>query len=169
MAGFRTTGTRNVADVGFTRLDEVTIEAPDGSTAIRFVLRMHRAVAVVPLDGDDVVLIEQYRTPFGRPLLEIPAGLLDVPGEDPERAVRRELEEGGLVLSGISPDDRLVEIIELPGHPFFIGSQFHPEFKSRPDDPHPLFYGFVKAALQQRVMAEAEASVTSSEAVAAGS
>ncbi len=82
---------------------------------------------------------------------------------------RHELEEGGLVFSGISPDDRLVEIIELPGHPFFIGSQFHPEFKSRPDDPHPLFFGFVKAALQQRGMADPEASVTSSEAVAAGS
>ncbi len=79
MAGFRTTGTRNVADVGFTRLDEVTIEAPDGSTAIRFVLRMHQAVAVVPLDGDEVVLIEQYRTPFGESLLEIPAGVLDIP------------------------------------------------------------------------------------------
>ena len=82
---------------------------------------------------------------------------------------RHELEEGGLVFSGISPDDRLGEIIELPGHPFFIGSQFHPEFKSRPDDPHPLFFGFVKAALQQRGMADPEASVTSSEAVAAGS
>jgi CTP synthase len=59
---------------------------------------------------------------------------------------RKELEAAGLHLSGVSPDDRLVEIIELPDHPFFIASQFHPEFKSRPDAPHPLFRGFMGAA-----------------------
>ena len=63
---------------------------------------------------------------------------------------RNELEAAGLVFSGLSPDDRLVEIIELPSHPFFVASQFHPEFKSRPDDPHPLFLGFVAAALERR-------------------
>jgi CTP synthase len=81
---------------------------------------------------------------------------------------RSELEEGGLVFSGVSPDDRLVEIIELPDHPFFIGSQFHPEFKSRPDQPHPLFFGFLAAALQRRGSGTGE-SVPSSEAVTAGS
>jgi CTP synthase len=50
-----------------------------------------------------------------------------------------------MVFSGTSPDGRLVEIAELKHHPFFIGSQFHPEFKSRPLRPHPLFYGFVRA------------------------
>ena len=55
-----------------------------------------------------------------------------------------------MVFAGLSPDDRLVEIIELPSHPFFVASQFHPEFKSRPDDPHPLFSGFVGAALERR-------------------
>ncbi len=63
---------------------------------------------------------------------------------------RNEFEESGLVFSGLSPDDRLVEIIELPSHPFFVASQFHPEFKSRPDDPHPLFDGFIGAALEHR-------------------
>ena len=63
---------------------------------------------------------------------------------------RKDLEEGGMRLSGTSPDDRLVEIIELPGHPFFIATQFHPEFKSRPDDPHPLFAGLVAAARRRR-------------------
>ena len=63
---------------------------------------------------------------------------------------RRDLEAAGLVLSGISPDDRLVEVIELPDHPYFIGSQFHPEFKSRPDAPHPMFAGFMKAARERR-------------------
>ncbi|MDP2623889.1 MAG: CTP synthase [Actinomycetota bacterium] len=59
---------------------------------------------------------------------------------------RPDLEGAGMLLSGISPDDQLVEIIELPEHPYFVASQFHPEFKSRPDDPHPLFAGFMEAA-----------------------
>jgi len=60
---------------------------------------------------------------------------------------RRRLEEAGLRCSGTSPDDRLVEFIELPGHPFWVGTQAHPEFKSRPDRPHPLFRELVAAAL----------------------
>ena len=63
---------------------------------------------------------------------------------------RKDLEAAGLVASGVSPDDRLVEIVEMPDHPFFIASQFHPELKSRPDDPHPLFVGFIAAALQRK-------------------
>ena len=58
---------------------------------------------------------------------------------------RAVLEKAGLVFSGTSPDGKLAEIIELPGHPFFMGSQFHPEYKSRPLRPHPLFLGFMKA------------------------
>ncbi|MDY7039623.1 MAG: CTP synthase [Chloroflexota bacterium] len=61
--------------------------------------------------------------------------------------VYRELLTGaGLVLSGLSPDGRLVEIVEFADHPWMVGSQFHPEFKSRPNRPHPLFLGFLKAA-----------------------
>jgi CTP synthase len=60
---------------------------------------------------------------------------------------RTRLEEVGLVCSGISPDGRLVEFIELPGHPYWVGTQAHPEFKSRPDRPHPLFRELVHAAL----------------------
>jgi CTP synthase len=63
--------------------------------------------------------------------------------------LRGRLERAGLVCSGTSPDDRLVEVIELPDHPFFVASQFHPEFKSRPLRPHPLFRGFVAAALER--------------------
>ena len=59
---------------------------------------------------------------------------------------RSRLEEKGMVLSGLSPDKRIVEMIELPNHPFFIATQAHPEFKSRPNLPHPLFKGFVEAA-----------------------
>jgi CTP synthase len=63
---------------------------------------------------------------------------------------RSEMERHGLVFSGISPDSRLVEIAELRDHPFMMGSQFHPEFKSRPTRPHPLFVGLVKAALTHK-------------------
>ncbi len=62
---------------------------------------------------------------------------------------REKLQEAGLVISGVSPDGRLVETVEVPGHPFFVGVQFHPEFKSRPNHPHPLFLGFVSAALNR--------------------
>ena len=61
---------------------------------------------------------------------------------------RDAVQEAGMTLAGLSPDGRLVEIVELPDHPWFVGAQFHPEFKSRPDRPHPLFYGFVKAAAE---------------------
>jgi CTP synthase len=61
--------------------------------------------------------------------------------------LRKRLEAAGLVISGTSPDDRLVEIIEIRDHPFFVASQFHPEFKSRPERPAPLFREFVEAAL----------------------
>ncbi len=64
-------------------------------------------------------------------------------------AYRRELVDAGFRISGVSPDNRLVEIIELPDHPYFIASQFHPEFKSRPSQPHPLFKGLVQAALDR--------------------
>ena len=65
-------------------------------------------------------------------------------------AYRQLLAEGGLSFSGLSPDKRLVEIVELPGHPWFLGCQFHPEFKSRPNRPHALFRGFVEAALLRK-------------------
>jgi CTP synthase len=74
--------------------------------------------------------------------------------------LRRRLEDAGLVFSGTSPDDRLVEVIELPDHPFFVASQYHPEFKSRPNRPEPLFREFVGAALErarERGTAEREA------------
>jgi len=59
------------------------------------------------------------------------------------------LEKKGMVMSGVNPDRNLVEIMELQGHPFFLGTQFHPEFKSHPMNPHPLFVAFVRAALKK--------------------
>ena len=64
-------------------------------------------------------------------------------------AYRDRLEAGGLVFSGMSPDGLLPEIVERPDHPWFVGVQFHPELKSRPFEPHPLFSGFIAAAVQQ--------------------
>jgi CTP synthase len=64
---------------------------------------------------------------------------------------RTALQEAGLIFSGLSPDGRLVEIIERDDHPWFLAGQFHPEFKSRPNRPHPLFKGFVGAALGRRM------------------
>ena len=63
---------------------------------------------------------------------------------------RQEMEEKGLVISGTSPDGRLVEAVELPGRPFHVGVQYHPEFKSRPNRSHPLFRAFIGACLQHR-------------------
>ncbi len=63
---------------------------------------------------------------------------------------KEKLEKAGMKFSGLSPDGNLPEIIELPGHPWFIGVQFHPEFKSRPFAPHPLFASFIKATLKKK-------------------
>ena len=65
-------------------------------------------------------------------------------------AFRTRFEEHGAVFSGVSPDNRLVEIMEVGDHPFMVGSQFHPEFLSRPNKPHPLFESFVRAAIMFR-------------------
>ena len=60
------------------------------------------------------------------------------------------MEQAGLICSGISPDGKLVEIVELKDHPYFIAGQFHPEFKSRPNRPHPLFIGLIEAAKSKK-------------------
>jgi CTP synthase len=65
-------------------------------------------------------------------------------------AYREALEQAGLCLSGLSPDGRLVETIELSKEDFFVGVQFHPEFKSRPNKPHPLFVGFIQAVIHEQ-------------------
>ena len=63
---------------------------------------------------------------------------------------RDRLSDKGMVLSGVSPDGKLVEIVEIPEHPWFVAGQFHPEFKSRPEKAHPLFAGFIKASLENK-------------------
>jgi len=63
---------------------------------------------------------------------------------------REKLEKKGMIMSGINPKRDLVEIIELSDHPFFVSTQFHPEFKTRPLRPHPLFKEFIKAAIKKK-------------------
>jgi CTP synthase len=63
---------------------------------------------------------------------------------------RKAFEDAGFVLSGASPDGKLIEVIEIPSHPFFLACQFHPEFQSKPDQPHPLFKSFIAAALERQ-------------------
>ncbi len=71
-------------------------------------------------------------------------------------AYRQPFQDAGMTFSGLSPDGRLVEIAELKEHPFMLGSQFHPEFKSRPDNPHPLFLAFVQKAIEEQMQREAQ-------------
>ncbi len=78
---------------------------------------------------------------------------------------RKQMMEAGMIFSGLSPDERLVEIVELADHPFMIGSQFHPEFKSRPNKPHPLFRAFIEASVKHRsVQGDAPAEANQAEA-----
>jgi CTP synthase len=79
---------------------------------------------------------------------------------------RERLEQAGLVMSGISPDGQLVEIVEVRDHPWFLGCQFHPEFKSRPMNPHPLFVSFIRSALDHKNRRTAQGS--SNESLTAG-
>ena len=83
-------------------------------------------------------------------------------------AYRAQLEAAGLIASGTSPDGSLVEICEIVGHPFMLGSQFHPEFRSRPDRPQPLFRDFIGAAKQLRAGVDAGLIGTERPKVAAG-
>ena len=66
-------------------------------------------------------------------------------------AYRQQFTAHGMLFAGTSPDGDLVEIVELPSHPWYVAVQFHPEFKSKPTAAHPLFAGFVKAAIERRV------------------
>jgi CTP synthase len=75
-------------------------------------------------------------------------------------AFRKELSENGLLIAGLSPDEKWVEIVEIPGHPWFVGVQFHPEFKSRPNKPQKLFYSFINAAVKSKYKNEIEQTVT---------
>jgi CTP synthase len=95
-------------------------------------VKLHAGTAARSLYDDEGVIYERHRHRY-----------------EVNIRLRPKLEAAGLVASGTSPDDRLVEVIELPDHPFFVASQYHPEFKSRPERPAPLFREFVGAALER--------------------
>ena len=94
----------------------------------------------VPIGADDIQGLLEFA-------LKRKIGLTVVGPEQPlVMGIVDQFEKKGMIFSGISPDNKLPEIIELNNHPWFIGVQFHPEFKSRPLRPHPLFSSFIKAA-----------------------
>ena len=103
-SGFNLIGVRHVAKSSFLHAERLHIVSPTGVPMVRSVIRHPGAVAVVAIDGSDVVLIRQYRSPTDSILLEIPAGKLDVPGEDLMTAASRELEEEvGLAAGSMEP------------------------------------------------------------------
>ncbi len=72
---------------------------------------------------------------------------------------RKDFEKAGMILAGISPSNELVEIVEVKDHPWFVGVQFHPEFKSRPNRPHPLFRDFIEAVIRSTTLLDAESEI----------
>jgi ADP-ribose pyrophosphatase len=111
--GFSIVDRRRVAETPFLKLDELSLQSPDGEVSARTVVRVGGAVALVAVDGDDVVLFRQYRTALDRAILEIPAGKRDVVGEDPQECARRELaEEVGLAAGEL---EELVRYYTSPG------------------------------------------------------
>lgn len=111
--GFEIIGSRMVIETPFVKLLEVDLETPSGEVSKRTIGSIEDAVAVVAVDGDDVVLIRQYRAPLNRALLELPAGKLDIPGEDPKEAALRELaEEVGFAAGSM---ERIAGVHMTPG------------------------------------------------------
>jgi 8-oxo-dGTP pyrophosphatase MutT (NUDIX family) len=110
---FRITDRNLLLEVGFLNITERSIESEDGTTFKRVVIEHPGAVAVVPIVGDDVVLLRQYRVAVRDHVLEIPAGKLDVPGEELEAAARRELQEE----TGFTADSlvRLTDLLTTVG------------------------------------------------------
>lgn len=111
--GFRLVGTRTLLRSGFLTFERLHMSGPRGEPMERIAVRHPGAVAVIPINGSDVVLIEQYRSPLGTALIEIPAGKLDVDGEPPEAAAHRELIEEVGVAAGAMTE--LTTIATAPG------------------------------------------------------
>jgi ADP-ribose pyrophosphatase len=120
VTSFRIVGSEVVADPGFLRVTEEHVVAPDGEEFDRVVVRHPGAVVVVPVIGDEVVFVRQYRVAIDQDLLEVPAGKRDVDGEPPEETARRELEEE----IGHRPG-RLVKLAEFFNTPGFCDEHTH--------------------------------------------
>jgi 8-oxo-dGTP pyrophosphatase MutT (NUDIX family) len=117
---FRVVGSEIVAEAGFLTIAEEHIVAPDGEEFSRVVVRHPGAVVVVPVDGDDVIFVRQFRAAVGYEILEVPAGKRDVDGEPPEETAARELAEE----IGRRPG-RLVKLAEFFNTPGFCDEHTH--------------------------------------------
>src|SRR3954469_3715913 len=113
MTSFRIVGSEVAAEAGFLRITEEHVVGPDGEEFDRVVVRHPGAVVIVPVIGDEVVFLRQYRVAIDQDLLEIPAGKRDVDGEPPEETARRELEEEIGMRAGRL--DLLAEFYNSPG------------------------------------------------------
>jgi CTP synthase len=114
--------------------DQREVTAKGGTMRLgTYAARLTPGTLTRALYGDEPVIYERHRHRY-----------------EVNNRYRASLEEAGMVFSGLSPDERLVEFIELPDHPFFVATQAHPELRSRPNRPHPLFSGLVLAGLQHQ-------------------
>lgn len=120
MPEFRVLGSEVVAEAGFLSISQQRITSPDAEEFTRVVVHHPGAVVIVPVDGDDVLLVRQYRAAVGDNILEVPAGKRDVEGEPPEETARRELEEE----IGYRPG-RLVKLAEFYNTPGFCDEYTH--------------------------------------------
>lgn len=149
--GFEIVGSRLVAETPFLKVTEVDLKTPSGEIGKRTVGSIGHAVGVVAVDGNEVVLIRQYRTPLDRALLELPAGKLDVPGEDPEVAARRELaEEVGLLAGSMK---RVAGVHMSPGFldeylTIYVASDLTP-VEAKPMGPEEVAAEIVRIPLQE--------------------
>jgi CTP synthase len=114
-----------------------------------FLERIYLKPPVSPLEKGDKASLLQGRIPVGQIGLEVRERHRH--RYEVNNLFRARLEKAGMVISGTSPDGKLVEAIELRNHPFFVGTQFHPEYKSRPLDPHPIFTAFIKAVKNKNI------------------
>ena len=110
-------------------------------------VKLHEGTTAREIFGDEGVIYKRHRHRY-----------------EVNNQLRRRLEDEGLVAGGTSPDERLVEMIELPDHPFYLASQFHPEFNSRPTRPEPLFREFVGAAARRAADLGEDAAAEETEA-----
>ena len=137
--------------------------SPAGQTMDGEIFHYNQPIALVVAESFEIArhashLVKvDYEEIAGRYEIESRRGTGRATEEGPMAADtnRGDFEKAGVVFSGLSPDGTLVEMVELPGHPFFLGCQFHPELKSRPNRPHPLFVRFVAEALAHQGQGDA--------------
>ena len=160
-------GRRLVGHASFLGMERLHLAGPHGEAVVRVIVRHPGAVAVVPIDGDDVVLLRQYRAPLDRELLEIPAGKLDVDGEDPAEAAARELAEEVGLAGRLKP---LVTIDTTPGFcderiAIFIAT----DLRTVPSSPHGAeerLATVVRMGLGAALAAVLEGSITDAKTIA---